>query len=30
MLTAPTLEQLHDLKLGAMAAAWTEHSSRPT
>ena len=23
MLTAPTLEQLHALKLGAMAAAWT-------
>ena len=24
MLTAPTLEQLHALKLAAMAAAWTE------
>jgi hypothetical protein len=24
MLTAPTLEQLHALKLTAMAAAWTE------
>src|SRR5205823_3207647 len=24
MLTAPTLEKLHALKLGAMAAAWTE------
>ena len=23
MLNAPTLEQLHALKLGAMAAAWT-------
>jgi DNA replication protein DnaC len=25
MLNAPTLEQLHALKLGAMAAAWTAH-----
>jgi IstB-like ATP binding protein len=25
MLTAPTLEKLHALKLTAMAAAWTEH-----
>ena len=24
MLTAPTLEKLHALKLAAMAAAWTE------
>lgn len=29
MLTAPTLEQLHGLKLGTMAAAWTEHQGQP-
>ena len=28
MLNAPTLEQLHALKLGAMAAAWTEHQQQ--
>jgi DNA replication protein DnaC len=28
MLNAPTLEQLHTLKLGAMAAAWTEHQQQ--
>ena len=29
MLTAPTLEQLHTLKLGTMAAAWTEQQGQP-
>jgi DNA replication protein DnaC len=29
MLTAPTLEQLHALKLGPMAAAWTEQQGQP-
>ena len=28
MLNAPTVEQLHALKLGAMAAAWTEHQQQ--
>jgi DNA replication protein DnaC len=29
MLTAPTLEKLHALKLGAMAAAWTDQQGQP-
>ena len=29
MLTAPTLEQLHALKLGTIAAAWTEQQGQP-
>ena len=29
MLNAPTLEQLHALKLGALAAAWTEQQGQP-
>jgi DNA replication protein DnaC len=29
MLTTPTLEQLHGLKLGAMAAAWTDQQGHP-
>ena len=29
MLTAPTLEQLHALKLGTLAAAWTEQQGQP-
>src|SRR5262249_37939803 len=29
MLNAPTAEQLHALKLGAMATAWTEQQAQP-
>ncbi len=29
MLTTPTVEQLHGLKLGAMAAAWAEQQGQP-
>ena len=29
MLTAPTLETLHALKLGTMATAWTEQQGQP-
>ena len=29
MLTTPTLEQLHALKLGAMATAWNDQQGQP-